>query len=387
MVVIGLTGNIASGKSTVLRMLSELGAVIIDTDRIGHRVLEPYSRAWQETVQVFGKEILAPADEIDRYKLGRKVFTDPQALEKLNDITHPRIRRLAEKEIEKLSREGVEVVVLEVPLLIEVGWAQLVDQIWVTTASEATAVRRLTRRFGFSEGEAKARLRSQLPIEEKVKHADAVIDTDSEDLALVRAQVESAWHKLLMREPKEVDLKQRLKQALSQREKRGLAAPDLTQVGILIPIYEKEREYHILFLKRVKEVQYHEGRISFPGGTIASGESLLAATLQRSFKEIGLQARAVEVLGETDDERTLGDFVISPFVAFIPYPYEFRINREEVEELMPVPFSELLDPANFRVRRVEGQGLAYFYHTGGEVIGGSIARILNKLLNTIFGLE
>lgn len=196
MITIGLTGNIGSGKSTVSRMLSELGAVIIDADRIGHKVLKPYSQAWREVIQVFGKEILASGGEIDRRKLGGRIFSDLQALEKLNQITHSRIRRLVEEEMERLRKEGVEVVVLEVPLLIEVGWKDLVDQVWVTRASEETAIRRLRKRSGFSREEAGARLGSQLPTKEKLKHADVVIDTDS-NLDRVRAQVKFAWQKLI----------------------------------------------------------------------------------------------------------------------------------------------------------------------------------------------
>jgi dephospho-CoA kinase len=395
MVVIGLTGNIASGKSTVLRMLSELGAAIIDADRLGHKVLQ-HSEAQQEIVQDFGEEILGSVGEIDRGKLGKLVFSDSQVRERLNQITHPRMHHLAEEEIKKLNREGFKVVVLEAPLLIEAGWAHLVDQVWVTRVSEATAIRRLGRRFGFSEEEAKNRLNSQLPIEEKAKYADVVIETDSEDVALVRAQVESAWRNLFGIAIRREDIKQRLKRVLFKRGKGEIADSGLIPASELVPIYEKDGEHYILFVKRTEKAGYHKGEISFPGGVREGGESALDAALRESFEQIGLHPKAVEVLGELDDERMIdGNFIISPFVAFIPHPYEFKVNHEEVEELIPISFSELLDPANLTVRRLTEREpspsglnpLVYFYHIGERVIWGDTASILNKLFDLSFSLD
>jgi dephospho-CoA kinase len=388
MIVIGLTGSIASGKSTVLRMLSELGAMIIDSDRIGHKILEPHSEAWQDVIQTFGEEILNSGGRVDRAKLGKKVFANPQALEKLNQMTHPRIRRVVEDEIAKLSRGGIEVAVLEAPLLIEVGWDKLADQIWVTKATEKTSVQRLARRFGFSEKEAKARLSSQLAIEEKVKRADVVIDTDSEDIALVKAQVDFAWRHLLLREPKRLDLKQRLKQVLANRAGIKPASAGSPGVAVLVPIYEKEKENYMLFTKWVEEPECGEGKVSFPGGVIVGGESPLAAALRGSFNQIGLHPEAVEVLGEMDNEQT-GNFAIHPFVALIPCAYEFNVHREAVEGLAPIAFWELLNPANVRIEgtTAEEGGLAYLYHIGDMVIQGATAKIVTKFFNLVFGLD
>jgi dephospho-CoA kinase len=389
MVIIGLTGNIASGKSTVLKMLSELGAVIIDADRIGHKVLQPHSEAWQEVCQIFGREILTAGDEIDRGKLGKLVFSDPQARKRLDQITHPQIRKLVEEEIKRLAGEGFELVVLEAPLLIEAGWTDLVNQVWVIRTSEATAIQRLRRRFGFSEEEAKARLNSQLPVDEKAKYADVVIETDSEDIALVKAQVESAWRNLLGRTIKREDLKPRIKRALHKRRVERLIAYGSIPLSVLIPIYEKEGEHYILLVKRTDKGEYFNGEISFPGGIIKEGESALDSALRENFKETGLRPEVVEIIGEIE-QTVSGNFIIATFVAFIPYPYEFRINRERVEELIQVSFSELLNPANLKTRRfTEGEqsSLAYFYYIGERGILGDTAKILNKFLDLSFGLD
>lgn len=387
MIVIGLTGSIASGKSTVLKMLSELGATIIDSDRVGHKILEPHSEAWQDVVQTFGEEMLDSGGRVDRVKLGKRVFADPQALEKLDQITHPRMRRVVEDEVAKLSRGGIEVAVLEAPLLIEAGWDDFVDQIWVTRASERTSIQRLVRRFGFSESEARARLGSQLPIEEKVKRADVVIDTDSGDIALVKAQVESAWRRLLLREPKGLDLRQRLKQVLSSRKGTRLVPPGSPGAAVLVPVYEQEQGNYMLFVERVGELGCGEGRYSFPGGVVAGDEPPLDVALRESFAQIGLHPEAVEVLGEMDDERA-GNLVIRPFVALIPRAYEFAVNREVVERLAPVAFWELLDAANIGIDGTMEEGeSAYVYHAGDVVIRGATAKIVTRFFNLIFGLD
>ena len=119
MKVIGLTGGIGSGKSTVSKFLKELGAVILDADKVGHEAFKPDTEAWREVVAAFGKQILALDGDIDRKKLGEIVFGNYEALARLNQIVHPRIYALVKAEIEEYRRQGVEVVVLEAPLLIE----------------------------------------------------------------------------------------------------------------------------------------------------------------------------------------------------------------------------------------------------------------------------
>jgi dephospho-CoA kinase len=195
MKVIGLTGGIGSGKSTVARFLAGLGAVIIDADKIGHEVLKPNTEAWQEVVAGFGRQILTPNGDIDRKKLGEIVFGNPESLLKLNRIMHPRIYEKVRAQLEEYQQGGVGVAVLEAPLLLEAGWASLVDKIWVTVASRATVLRRLQERVGLSELESTARITSQLSAGERVGHADVIIDTDC-DLDELESKVEKLWQGL-----------------------------------------------------------------------------------------------------------------------------------------------------------------------------------------------
>ena len=204
MKVIGLTGGIGSGKSTVAGFLAGLGAAVIDTDKVGHELFKPDTDAWREVVAAFGRQILTPRGEIDRQKLGKIVFADPRAKDRLNGIMHPRIRNWVKSEIERHRRQGVGLLVLEVPLLVEVplslsaGQPSLsdeVDEVWITVAPESVVLRRLKDKSGLSEPEALARIRSQLPSEERIKHADVIIDTDC-SLNELEVKVRELWQKL-----------------------------------------------------------------------------------------------------------------------------------------------------------------------------------------------
>jgi len=192
MKVIGLTGSICSGKSTIAKFLAQMGAAVVNADEIGHEAYEPHCETWQQVVDGFGKQILTTGGEIDRKKLGEIVFKDPEALKRLNGIMHPGMHRVAEKRIEKLKREGAEVIVLEAPLLVEANWLDLVDEVWVAKASEANALKRCAERSGLSEAQARSRMASQLSPEEKAKYADVVIDTNV-SLAEVEAKVKALW--------------------------------------------------------------------------------------------------------------------------------------------------------------------------------------------------
>lgn len=178
MLVIGLTGNFGTGKTTVAEILARSGVTVIDADQTGHEVLQSSSTAYHEVVAAFGKSILGPDQEVDRSKLGQIVFADTAALNQLNQIMHPKMYIAAQEKIGRYEKQGVKVVVIEAALLIEVGWASLVDRIWVTTAPHAVIVDRLKNRRGFSEEQILARLQSQMPQEEKIRHADVIIDTD-----------------------------------------------------------------------------------------------------------------------------------------------------------------------------------------------------------------
>jgi len=195
MKVIGLTGGIGSGKSTVSQFLKELGAVIIDADKVGHEAFKPDTELWREVVAAFGRQILKPSGDIDRKRLGEAVFGNPELLSRLNQVMHPRMYDMVKAQLEEYRRQGVRVVVLEAPLLIEAGWTSLVDEVWVTVASESTVLRRLQEQVGLSEQQSLARIRSQLSSEVRVRHADVVINTDC-NLGELKARVRELWQGL-----------------------------------------------------------------------------------------------------------------------------------------------------------------------------------------------
>ncbi len=195
MKVIGLTGGIGSGKSTVSKFLAELGAVIIDADKVGHEAFQPGTDAWREVVAAFGTDILDEKGYIDRHKLGRKVFGNGEEMSRLNQIMHPRMFETVKQAIGQYRAKGTRVVVLEATLLIEAGWRPLVDEVWVTIAPEQIIIQRLRERSGLSEGEALARIRSQVPPQERLKHADVVIDTNC-SLDDLKTEIQTLWEKL-----------------------------------------------------------------------------------------------------------------------------------------------------------------------------------------------
>jgi dephospho-CoA kinase len=190
--VIGVTGGIGSGKTTVTRLLEGLGAVVIDADKIGHELLEPGSQTYQAVAAAFGRQVLVPDGRIDRRKLAEVVFDSPSDLAYLNRIMHPFIGDEVRSRMQRYQRQGVEVVVIEAPLLIEARWTSLVDELWVTVAPRDVVLKRLEHGMGLSREEAEARIRSQLPQMEKVKHATAVIDTDC-SLDELEARIAEQW--------------------------------------------------------------------------------------------------------------------------------------------------------------------------------------------------
>ncbi len=191
---IGLTGNIATGKSVVGRMLVELGAERIDADQVAHAVIAPEGVAYPAVIAAFGTGILAPDGTIDRRKLGDIVFSDPEALARLEQLTHPPIITIIEA---RIAASRAPVVVVEAIKLLESGIADHYDAIWVTTCPEAEQLARLMRSRGLTREDALRRIHAQPPQAEKLARADVVINT-SGSLDETRAQVIAAWKNIKM---------------------------------------------------------------------------------------------------------------------------------------------------------------------------------------------
>jgi dephospho-CoA kinase len=187
--LIGLTGNIATGKSAVARMLAELGARVIDADRVAHEVMRHGTPTWQAVMGAFGPAILAPDGEIDRKRLGDIVFTDPDALRQLEAIVHPAVGLAVG---EAIAAATERVVVVEAIKLIEAGMHRAYHALWVATCPAEIQIARLVSQRGLSKGEARLRVEAQPPQAEKVALADVVIDTGG-TLEDTRRQVLAAW--------------------------------------------------------------------------------------------------------------------------------------------------------------------------------------------------
>ena len=194
--IIGLTGGIASGKSTAARHLGALGAHVIDADRLGHRAYEPGTRAHQAVIEAFGEEVRGADGRIDRKRLGAKVFGDAAALGRLTEIVWPEIRRLAQAEIAAAQAARPDgVVVLEAAVLLEAGWQDTVDETWVVSVDRATALNRAMQRDGADAAAVEARIDAQLANAEREAQADVVFDNSGAEAQLI-AQLDAAWHRV-----------------------------------------------------------------------------------------------------------------------------------------------------------------------------------------------
>jgi dephospho-CoA kinase len=194
--VIGLTGGIGAGKSTVAQILGELGAEVIDADQVGHKIYLPDTPAWREIVEAFGEGALAADRTVDRTKLGPLVFADPQALQTLNRITHGKIYAFIQGQLDYIrQKQAARVVVVEAAVLLEAGWQSLVEQLWVVVASEEVVMARLQTYKGYTTEQARARIAAQLSNEARIAQADHVI-WNNHGLPELRHAVEAAWQRL-----------------------------------------------------------------------------------------------------------------------------------------------------------------------------------------------
>jgi len=199
--IIGLTGGIVSGKSTVARMFKDLGAKIVDADKLGHKVILPQGAAWKRIIKIFGKDILQKDQTINREKLGKIVFANQNLLKKLNKITHPEIIKLIKKEISLAkddSKEEKKILIIDAALIYETKIDRLMDKIIVVYLDEEEQLKRLIKRNNLSEKEALQKIKSQIPLKEKIEIADYVID-NSNSLDKTREQVEKIWENLISR--------------------------------------------------------------------------------------------------------------------------------------------------------------------------------------------
>ena len=197
MIVIGVTGGVGTGKSTVARMFNDLGALVLDADRVAHQVMEPKRLAWRQIVKTFGSAILNEDQTINRRRLAAIVFGDEQRRRALEAIIHPQVLRTMKQQLHRLKRSRrVRAVILDVPLLVEVGAQELVDALVVVTAPPEAQRERLKKHHGWSEEEANARIAAQWEVSAKVALADHEID-NSDGMEATRTQVKRLWNKLV----------------------------------------------------------------------------------------------------------------------------------------------------------------------------------------------
>ena len=197
MLLVGLTGGIGSGKSTVARMLEERGAVVFDADLLAREAVEPGTSGHTAVIERFGADVLAPGGELDREALASIVFADPSARRDLEQIVHPEVRRLF-AEGSEAYHDTDRIVVFSAPLLVESGMHTAFEILVVVSATVATQIERLMRQRGMSEAAIRARIDAQAPLEDKAAVADFLVDNEG-TLAELQSQVERLWHDLSAR--------------------------------------------------------------------------------------------------------------------------------------------------------------------------------------------
>jgi len=185
----------------------------------------------------------------------------------------------------------------------------------------------------------------------------------------------------------EKDFIDQIRKLLSSRKRRIIEHPPLSHAAVLVPLFKKREECHLLFTKRSEEVKYHKGEISFPGGVVDEEDlELINTALREAHEEIGLRESDVQVIGVLDDIVTITEFIVTPIVGLFPYPYPFKVSEVEIAELIEVPLSFLLDEDCFSEREIIRGGqreVVYTYQYEKHVIWGATARILKQFLDLI----
>jgi dephospho-CoA kinase len=193
--LVGLTGGIASGKSTVAKILESLGAAIVNADALSREVVEPGREAWQEIAAAFGAEVLQPDQGLDRQKLRTIIFNNPAARRKIESIIHPRVRALAEQRIREHTAAGFDVVVYEVPLLFEGNLHEWLRPVILVACDVDTQLQRLQQRDGLDRAQAQKHIDAQMSLTEKRRRADYVIENNG-SLDELKTQVEAVLEKI-----------------------------------------------------------------------------------------------------------------------------------------------------------------------------------------------
>lgn len=191
--MIGLTGSIGTGKSEVSAILRGLGAPVIDADRLTHTLQNRGQPLWRAIWSRYGWSVLGPDGQLLRRKLGHRIFQDPEERQKLNALVHPLVRQSIMQQIVEMSQQGYAAVVLDIPLLIESDWRRSVDQIWLVYAPLEVQLERIMRRDHLGREEAFRRIQAQIPVDEKIRYADCIIDNQG-SLDGLREQVTRLWH-------------------------------------------------------------------------------------------------------------------------------------------------------------------------------------------------
>jgi 8-oxo-dGTP pyrophosphatase MutT (NUDIX family) len=185
----------------------------------------------------------------------------------------------------------------------------------------------------------------------------------------------------------EKDFIDQIEKMLSSRKRRVIEHPPFSHAAVLVPLFQKGKDCHLLFTKRSEEVKYHKGEISFPGGVVDEEDlELINTALREAHEEIGLKERDVQIIGILDDIVTITEFIVTPIVGLFPYPYPFKVSEVEIAELIEVPLASLLEEDCFSEREIFRGGqkeVVYAYQYGKHIIWGATARILNQFLDLI----